>query len=155
MSSSSSPSLRFEPGRGPSRRWALCLLLGVAAVVPWLIAGLDAGISMGAMLVSVAAMLVGLWRVGWIGGRYRLYRISWDSAGCWWLVGRHGRQAAELRPDSVAFAQFLWLRWRCPEGGAQVLILRGEMPAADWRRWLARLRFEAGAHSSKTLTDAI
>ena len=155
MSSSSSPSLRFEPHRGPGQRWALYLLVGAAAGAPWLIPALDVRMSTGVTLGSVAAMLAGLWRVGWLGARYRLYQVIWDSAGSWWLVGRHGRQVAELRPDSVAFGQFLWLRWNCLGGTDQVLILRGEMPADDWRRWLTRLRLEAGAASSKTLTGAL
>lgn len=99
---------------------------------------------------AVAAVLAGLWSHGWLGGPRRLAKIAWLPDGQWQLSDAcHTNAAAELRADSRVGARWLWLRWNAESAGWRppaMLLVRGDIPAADFRRLTVRLRLDAPSH---------
>ena len=96
-------------------------------------------------LVS-AAVIAGLWLHGWLGGARRLARIACLPNGHWQLRdARHTDAFARLRADSRVSAHCLWLRWNAESAWprrASMLLIYGDLPAADWRRLTVRLRLQ-------------
>lgn len=95
----------------------------------------------------IAAVIAGLWLHGWLGGAHRLARIAWLPDGQWQLRdARHTNVIAQLRADSRVGARWLWLRWNAgPAWPRQpsMLLVHGDVPAADLRRLIVRLRLDA------------
>lgn len=142
MSSSNSPVLQLEISHGLLKQGLIVAMLAVSGGIPWLIAGLSPYFSLTMMTTNLSVALLGCWRLGWLGKRFRLNRVVWDGAGGWWLLDRAGRHAAELQADSVVFRLFFWLKWRCNGRSSQALIFSRECSSEDWRRWHTRLRWE-------------
>jgi hypothetical protein len=102
-----------------------------------------------APLFVIAAAVVGLglrWQ-GWLGGADRLTAVSWLSDGTWLLTSATRQNIpATLSADSRIGSHWLWLRWHTP--GAQpchrsMLLLKGDVLPAEFRRLSARLRLES------------
>lgn len=115
-------------------------MLAVAAAVPWTIAGLDA-----AFALAFGAFNAGVILLGWRAWMQSLkVNVLWDASGNWWFIESHGqRRATELRPDSVICPQYLWLKWNCDGRRMQRFVLRADCSPEMWRRWQARLHWQA------------
>lgn len=144
MSFNSLPPLQLEPSRGPTQVGLTVGMFAATLGIPWLLPGLSWGDSLLLMVAGLIAVSVGLWRAGWIGRRHRLHRVAWDASGEWRLTGWNACRSGELRADSVVSRYFLRLKWNCEGGVTQLLLFRGDVSPAEWRRWTARLRLQAG-----------
>ena len=107
-------------------------------------------------VVVTAAVVTGLWLHGWLGGARRLAWIARLPNGEWRLRdARHTDITAELRGDSRVGERWLWLRWNAESAWPtrpSMLLVHGDLPAADLRRLIVRLRLErcpqtSAAHS--------
>lgn len=97
-----------------------------------------------------AVILSGLWRQGWVGGERRLTGLSWLADGRWLLSdARHPAMPAGLLGGSRVGSRWLWLRWSadCSQRPhcRSMLLLHGDLPAADLRRLVVRLRLQSEA----------
>lgn len=91
-------------------------------------------------VVNVAVVAAG-WRA-WM--QSLRWRVLWDTSGHWWLIDpRDRRHPAQLRTDSVAHSWYLWLKWNCDGRRRQGFILRVDCTPTEWRRWQARLHWQA------------
>lgn len=106
-------------------------------------------LSAGSFMVVTAALIAGLWLHGWLGGARRLARIAWLPNGQWQLRdARHTDVIAELRADSRFGARWLWLRWNAESAWPRrpsMLLVHGDLPTADLRRLIVRLRLDGCA----------
>lgn len=104
--------------------------------------------------VTIAA-LAGLWLHGWLGGPRRLARIARLPDGRWQLRDeRHTDVIAELRADSRIGARWVWLRWNAESAWPRrpsMLLVDGDLPPADLRRLIVRLRLDACPQSAAEL----
>jgi hypothetical protein len=102
-----------------------------------------------------AAVIAGLWLHGWLGGPHRLARIAWLPDGRWQLRdARHTDVVAQLRADSRVGARWLWLRWNAESAWARrpsMLLVHGDLPTADLRRLVVRLRLDACPQTAAAL----
>lgn len=140
MSLNSSPVLQLEPRLAPVHRRLWGAMLGVAAAITWFIPALRLDAALGLSLMNVTMV--------WIGWRHSLattgFRVLWDASGGWWLIDAQGRRkAVELRSDSVVYPGYWLLRWNCEGRRMQRLVLRADCAPAEWRRWQARLHWQA------------
>jgi hypothetical protein len=77
---------------------------------------------------------------GWLGGARRLTQIVCQPDGYWVLSDAGGRRIeCELKPSSRITAQALWLEWTS-RAAPPLLLLPGDVPPADFRRLVVRLR---------------
>lgn len=116
-------------------------MLVVAVGIPWLMPELRAVAAVSLSLINMAMIYAG-WRhsTGAVS-----FRVLWDAAGGWWLIDAQGRRnAAELRADSAVYPGYWLLRWNCEGRRRQRLVLRTDCAPAEWRRWQARLHWQAG-----------
>jgi hypothetical protein len=99
------------------------------------------------LAVCVAALATvlaagGLYRAGWLGGRDRIQRAVWSCDGRWLLTdGRGCLHEGELRVDSRVGARLVWLRWNANRTRSMLLV-SGDVEAAELRRLIVRLRIE-------------
>jgi hypothetical protein len=104
-------------------------------------------ISAASCAVVTAAVIAGLWLHGWLGGTRRWARIARLPDGRWQLRdARHTDVSAELRSDSRVGARWVWLRWNAESAWPRhpsMLLIHGDIPTADLRRLIVRLRLEA------------
>ena len=104
-------------------------------------------LSAASFIFVTAAVIAGLWMHGWLGGARRLARIARLPDGRWQLRdARHTDVIAELRSDSRVGARWVWLRWNAESAWARrrsMLLVHGDLPAADLRRLIVRLRLDA------------
>lgn len=98
-------------------------------------------------ILVTAAVGVGLWLHGWLGGARRWARIAWLADGSWRLRdARHTDVTAQLRADSRIGTRWVWLRWNAESAWprrASMLLVHGDIPTADLRRLIVRLRLDA------------
>jgi len=143
--------------RRAERRCAL-LLLTLAALAPALvIRNLGLMIALVAGLIAIAVIGTGFWFAGWLGGRRALVRLVWRPDGSWCLIQADGREfEGQLQPASRMSPAAIWLRWALHEppspipdaprpGGMPartLLLLPQDLPRADFRRLLVRLRLD-------------
>lgn len=116
------------------------LLLAIAAC-----AQLPLSVAALAVIVPTAAAAVGLGFlfIGWLGGPSRLARIACQPDGRWMLSDVAGRTIdTELAPGSRVTPLGLWLEWK-GRPGRPLLLLPGDIPPADFRRLVVRLRLSA------------
>lgn len=140
------PTLTLDVrSRRSERRLGALALLGVAAAAMLLpIPPLSATLL---FVIAAAAVGLGLWSQGWLGGADRLTAVSWLSDGSWLLASASRKNIpATLSADSRIGSRWLWLRWHI--SGARprhrsVLILKGDVLPAELRRLSARLRLES------------
>lgn len=142
MSSPGSPSINLDVR---ARR-------AEPAVVAFAIAATLCGLafsneSIFSVILAAACLLtsvVGLfYTVGWLGGPRRLTRIVWQAEGGWLLCDAGGMtHACELSGASRVTPYVAWLcwtgRWTRP-----LLLVSGDVPDADFRRLVVRLRLDA------------
>ena len=97
-------------------------------------------------ILVATAVTTGLWWHGWLGGARRLARIAWLPDGRWQLRdARHTDVYAQLRADSRVGAHWVWLRWNAEPACARrpsMLLVHGDLPTADLRRLIVRLRLD-------------
>lgn len=96
---------------------------------------------------ATAVVLGGLWRQGWLGGARRLTGLAWLADGRWLLTdARQSGMPAELLGGSRVGSRWLWLRWSADYSQRRsMLLLQGDLPAADLRRLVVRLRLQSTA----------
>jgi hypothetical protein len=135
-------------------------LLGVLALLGVLGAGMlllppVSFVSAAFFIVVTAAVGAGLWLHGWLGGARRLARIAWLPDGRWQLRdARHTDVIAQLRADSRIGARWLWLRWNAESAWPRrpsMLLIHGDLPTADLRRLIVRLRLDACPQTAAAL----
>jgi len=139
MSSPGLPTLTIDvASRRAERRivFAVLLLMPIA-ISQWTLPH--------ALFASVAALVAaaivgGFVALGWIGGRGRLARIVCRPDGRWLLCEANGREIeAELTAASRMSTRALWLCWNARRH-RPLLLLRGDISDAEFRRLLVRLR---------------
>lgn len=115
-------------------------MLGVAAGIPWAMPDSSVAFAVALGAFNMAVIAAG-WRA-WM--RSLRWRVLWDASGHWWLIdARDRRHPAELRADSVAHSRYLWLKWNCDGRRRQRFVLRADCTPTEWRRWQARLHWQA------------
>jgi hypothetical protein len=131
----------------------------LAALTPMLVTGWTKGMAAAAVgFLLLCALGAGFWCAGWLGGPRSLIQAVWRSDGTWSLTSRDGRRyEASLRPETRMSPALIWLRWNAelplpPIVGRvarkprqfrkSLLLIPGDLPAADFRRLLVRLRLD-------------
>lgn len=138
MSSPGSPHLPIDvAARRGERRIVIAALLTVPfAISQWDLPG-AALASIGALVE--AAIAYGLHTLGWLGGGSRIVRIVSRADGRWSLCDASGRVVdTDLTAASRISPHALWLRWDADR--RPLLLMRGDIPDAELRRLLVRLR---------------
>ena len=114
-------------------------------------------VSSALFIFVTAAVVAGLWLHGWLGGARRLARIAWLPDGRWQLRdARHTDVFAQLRADSRIGARWLWLRWNAESAWPRqpsMLLIHGDLPTADLRRLIVRLRLDACPQTALPVRD--
>lgn len=101
-------------------------------------------LSMGGICLAIVA--AGLWRLGWIGSRRPVRRVTWTASGLWYIVDGAGRtHEALLQPQSRILPMALWLHWRSGSLRFQMFMFRADIPPDQHRRLRTRVRFESAA----------
>ena len=112
-------------------------------------------LSVAAFILVTAAAGAGLWLHGWLGGARRLARIARLPDGRWQLRDvRHTDVIAQLRADSRVGARWLWLRWNAESAWPRrpsMLLVHGDLPTADLRRLIVRLRLDGCPQTAAAL----
>jgi len=145
MSSSDSPTLNLDvrARRGERAIALLAILFATAATASWqqslpLVASVATFVALG-----IAAGFVA---IGWLGGKQRLSRIACDGDGHWRLTDGEGRiTQGRLTGSSRVASHAIWLQWSGL--GRTLLLLPGDIPSAEFRRLVVRLRLLAAARS--------
>jgi len=140
---SATPTLTLDVRSRRYERWLGVLgLLGVAASA--MLVPLSPGFATVFFGVAAALIGLGLWRQGWLGGAERLTAVSWLSDGRWLLAsGTRENIPATLSADSRVGRGWLWLRWHTNSGRRSMLIVKGDVLPAQFRRLGVRLRLES------------
>lgn len=143
MSLPDSATLTFDVrGRRSERRLGVLALLAVAAAT-WLLP-LPLLSAVLFFAIATAVVVLGLWGQGWLGGADRLTAVSWLSDGSWLLTSTNRKNVpASLSAASRIGSDWLWLRWHTGLGRRSMLILKGDVLPAEFRRCSARLRLES------------
>ena len=144
MSSRNSPTLTLEVCRRRAERLVALLILASAGCAVVLL-GAAPSWTQWLAASAVAAIAFGLWRVGWIGSRHRILRVTWLADGRWSLVDRRGAAIpAGLAAGTRLAGDAVWLRWNTTPGRRRsMLLVRGDMPTGQLRALRARLRIDA------------
>jgi hypothetical protein len=112
-------------------------------------------LSAAAFVVATATVVAGLWLHGWLGGARRLAKIARLPDGQWQLSdARHTPVIARLRADSRIGASWVWLRWNAESAWPHqpsMLLIHGDIPTADLRRLIVRLRLDACPQTAAAL----
>lgn len=138
-SSMTSFALRAEPGPAPRLAAAAALFHLAAAAMPWLL-GVPAAPAAALALAALAGFASTL---ACIPGRHHgLAALAIDAAG---VRAREAAAAsfvpAKLGPRSRAFAGLVLVDVRTGTGRYAWFLTRRELPAGDFRRLRARIRF--------------
>jgi hypothetical protein len=140
MSLQGSPRMELDVRRRRWERRVAWLALIVVPVSPLLV--LSGPMAVGCAASALCLVAAGLQRAGWIGRRYRIQRFVWTPDDRWQLTDAKGRvSAATLRVDSRIGSVFVWLRWNANRTRSMLLV-SGDVAAADLRRLIVRLRLE-------------
>jgi hypothetical protein len=139
MSSTGSPTLTVDvAARHGERRIVLAtLLIAPLAVLQLELRGLVLAV---VLILALTAIVGGFRAINWLGDARRLTRIVCQSDGSWLLYEAGGRVTETDLTNATRFSTHaLWLCW----SGRRLrplLLLRGDLPAADFRRLRVRLR---------------
>lgn len=141
MSSSALPTLVIDLASLRGQRQLALAAWGLGALAfLWGLPG-----AWGLLLGSCVFFMVGagLMRAGWLGGGRRLVRLVCQADGHWRLCDACGRAIqTQLSPASRVSTHALWLRWQA-NNSPPLLLLPGDIPPADFRRLVVRLRWGA------------
>jgi hypothetical protein len=139
MSSTGFPTLTIDVGarRGDRLVAAAVLLLVVAAILQLERRPSTIALVLLCAIVSIAGTFL---MIGWIAGKRRVARIVCQSDGRW-LLGEAGGRTSERELSGVSrvSAHAIWLQWQ-GELMRPLLLLPGDIPEADFRRLVVRLR---------------
>jgi hypothetical protein len=139
MSSTGFPTLTIDVTARRGERFvaASVLLLVLAAVFQ-----LQRPVATLALIAACAFISIGggFLMLGWIAGDRRIARIVCQPDGGWVLCGTDGRaMERELAGTSRVSSHAVWLQWQ-GVSSPPLLLLPGDIPAADFRRLVVRLR---------------
>jgi hypothetical protein len=139
MSSTGLPTLTIDVTTRRGERFiaGVVLLLVITAVLQ-----LQHPVATLALIAACALMSVagGCMMLGWIGGDRRIARIVCQPDGRWVLCEASGRTVEhQLSGASRASNHAVWLQWQGTIS-RPLLLLSGDIPAADFRRLVMRLR---------------
>lgn len=146
LPSSATPTLTIDVrSRRSERRLGVLAFGGVAAATHLL--SLQPVSAALLFVTASAVVMLGLRSQGWLGGAGRLTTVSWLSDGSWVLTRADRKNIpATLSADSRVGTDWLWLRWHTRGGRpchCSMLILKGDVLPADFRRLGVRLRLES------------
>lgn len=100
------------------------------------------------LLTSVLGLF---YTVGWLGGPRRLTRIVWRAEGGWLLCDASGMtHECELSGASRATPYATWLCW-VGHRTRPLLLVSGDVPDADFRRLVVRLRLDTHGRRQESL----
>jgi len=139
MSSPGLPTLTIDVAarRGERGIVVATLLIVPVAISQW---SLPPAVLAAGGAFAFVAMVAGFAAIGWTGGGRRLARIVCQSDGRWVLCEAGGRVIeAELSSGSRISPRALWLSWNVRRH-RPLLLLPGDIPDADFRRLIVRLR---------------
>ena len=155
MSSPSLPTLTVDArSRRLEPRVAL-LALGLGAVAPVLLTGLDFAATGVASIAAILLLGTGLRHAGWLPSRRRLAAFVWHADGRWLLTDVcnttfEGRLCADARLTE----RCVWLRWRVESqrlaSARTMLLARGDVAESELRRLIARLGIEGSKRGRNT-----
>jgi hypothetical protein len=138
MSSPVSPILNLDvDARRAERRIAIAILVSTPIAVTllqqstWVLATVVA--------TTTAVLVAGFRAAGWLGGAARIVGIACGPDGRWMLRDAAGRVSERTLAGSTRVTPFaIWLRWRGHP--RSLLLVPGDIPTADFRRLVVRLR---------------
>ncbi len=170
MSSHDSPTLVLELRDARGQRIVALGLIALAGLASLL---LFRDVSLVFLLFLAVLLLValtfGFRRAGWLGGTRSVVRATWRGDGSWRVTSAAGAEAeGRLLPASRMSPVAIWLRWSIEAptptdarpGGRPwartrtVLLLPGDLPAADFRRLLVRLRLDRSECAAPSAAQA-
>jgi hypothetical protein len=158
MSSHGSPTLVLELRRARSQRAVALSFLILVGLAPFLaFRSINPFLVIPADLAVLAVLAITFRMAGWLGGPGSLSRVVWRSDGIWRLIEAGGAEAeGRLLPTSRMSPVAIWLQW-APEPATPtdvrpryrawgrsrtLLLLPRDLPDADFRRLLVRLRLD-------------
>jgi hypothetical protein len=157
MSSHGSHTLVIELRQARSQRVVALSLLILVGLAPFLVIGTVSPFLVIPVHLAVVAVLAVTFRmVGWLGGAGSLSRVVWRNDGVWRLIETGGGEfEGRLRATSRMSPVAIWLQW-APEPASPtdrpgyrswrrtrtLLLLPRDLPDADFRRLLVRLRLD-------------
>jgi hypothetical protein len=153
MSSPDFPTLHLDVSARRAERALALAVLTLAVLATLLLFHQSFAMVAIAAACSTLAIGVALCRLGWLGGARRLTRVVCQPDSQWILSDAGGRRIeCELKASSRITARALWLEWT-GQAGPPLLLLPGDVPTADFRRLVVRLRLgrlssEETAHDS-------
>jgi hypothetical protein len=140
MSSPDFPTLHLDVSARRTERALALVVLSLAVLATFLLFQQSFVTIAIAALCSTLTIGIAFRRFGWLGGARRLTRVVCQPDGQWVLSDVGGRRIeCELKSSSRITARALWLEWT-GGGGPPLLLLAGDVPAADFRRLVVRLR---------------
>jgi hypothetical protein len=153
MSSPDFPTLHLDVSARRTERALALVVLSLAVLATFLLFQQSFVRIAVAALCSTLAIGIAFRLLGWLGGARQLTRVVCQPDGQWVLSDAGGRRIeCELKSSSRITGSALWLEWT-GRTGPPLLLLNGDVPAADFRRLvvrlrLARLSFEGANHVS-------
>lgn len=138
MSSPALPTLNLDvDARRADRRLALAILIATPIALTLLQQSIPVLVI--ATVVTTLTLAAGFRRAGWLGGATRIVGIACRSDGQWVLRDAGGRRSERSLSGGTRVTPFaIWLRWY--DNPRSVLLVSGDIPAADFRRLVVRLR---------------
>jgi hypothetical protein len=153
MSSPDFPTLHLDVSARRAERALAIAVLTLALLATLLLLQQSFATFAIAALCGTLAMASSFRLLGWLGGERRLTRLACQPDGQWVLSDAGGRRIeCELKASSRITSRALWLEW-AERAGPPLLLLAGDVPPADFRRLVVRLRLgrlssEGAAHES-------
>jgi hypothetical protein len=140
MSSPDFPTLHLDVSARRAERALAVAVLTLAALATFLLFQQSFATIATAALCGTLAIGFAFRLLGWLGGPRRLTRVVCQPDGQWVLSDTSGRRIeCELKPSSRITTRALWLEWT-GRLGPPLLLMAGDLPAADFRRLVMRLR---------------
>lgn len=147
MSSHGSPTLVSDLRARCGEPACALLLIVLGSLSPTLVGPFaSVGLKLGCVVVLAAALTAAFRSAGWLGGAGSVTRLLWRGDGVWILTFQSGRQVeATLESGTRMSPAAIWLRWKLAGPGPRrrsLLLIPGDVPEADFRRLLVRLRLD-------------
>jgi hypothetical protein len=157
MSSHGSPTLVLELRQARTQGVVALSLLIFISLAPLLVLGtVNPFLVLPVHLAVVAVLAITFRMAGWLGGAGSLSRVIWRSDGVWRLIEAGGGEfEGRLRATSRMSPVAIWLQWaplpasptdrpgfRPWRRTRTLLLLPRDLPDADFRRLLVRLRLD-------------
>jgi hypothetical protein len=158
MSSHGSPTLVLELRQARSQQAVALSFLILVGLAPFLVfRTVSPFLAIASDMAVLAVLAITFRMVGWLGGVRSLSRVVWRSDGVWRLIEAGGGEfEGRLLPTSRMSPVAIWLQW-LPEPASPtdvrpryrswvrtraLLLLPCDLPDADFRRLLVRLRLD-------------